>query len=462
MGRTTITYLLFGFLQRGMTFLLLPFVTRVMTPQEYGGVSVVVAGGALFSIVFGSALESAVFRWTVRKDDSSAEVLRISAFYLYLILPAGAVLVSALLLILDTPIFFVDQRIWAIEVLACGLMPVVSFYALPFVRARNDLRRFVVISSVSIFCLFSGKLIFVIILGQGLFGWVISDLIAAIIGFAVSLVVVRQPRSGRPMSETGLLLRFALPLIPHRTAFWALTSLSRPAMAAVIPLGQVGIYALGFNFSSVASMVLVELNRALLAEYSAESFPAPGKRTRTIARLQIVAAVIAPTAVGAIVAVASPLLIGAEFSESIPLIAILMIAQSMYGMYLIPANYTVQTAGHTRSNWISSVLGACFIFISILVFGFYVGMTGIAFFTAIGYLIMAISALVITYRIPLKINWSQLGLPRAFTALSLIAFALMALALCAGSAEWRVIVGVCSAIVSVIALVTVRGILKET
>lgn len=462
MGRSTAIYLLFGFLQRGMSFLLLPFVTRVMSPQEYGGVSVVVAGGALFSIVFGSALESAVFRWTVRGDDSSAEVLRLSAFYLYIILPAGAFLLSILLVLFDVPILSVDPKIWALEVLACGLMPVVSFYALPFVRARNDLRRFVVISSVSIFSLFSGKLIFVILLGQGLFGWVISDLIAAIIGLTVSLFVVRQPRSSGAVSETGLLLRFALPLIPHRTAFWALTSLSRPAMAVVIPMGQVGIYSLGFNFSSVASMVLVELNRALLAEYSAESFPAPGPKTRRIARLQIIAAVIAPAAVGAAIAVASPLLIGGEFSKSMPLISILLIAQSMYGLYLIPANYTVQSAGHTRSNWVSSVLGATFIFISILVFGFDVGMTGIAVFTMIGYLIMAISAFVITRRIPLRIDWSQLYLPRSFAVLGLIAFILMSVALCLESAEWRVVVGASSAITCALAVVSVRSVFSES
>jgi O-antigen/teichoic acid export membrane protein len=462
MGRSTLVYLILGFLQRGLSLLLLPFVTRVMTTEEYGAVSVVVAGGALFSVVFGSALESAIFRWTVRDDDSSISVLRLSALYLYLLLPAAAIVFAAIFFIIDIPILSVSSRVWSLEILACGLLPAVSFFALPAIRAKSQLGRFVLISVVSIVALLVGKVIFVIVLDQGLVGWVVSDLISAALSYSVTFFVVLVPKRHGSVYEVKGLLAFALPLVPHRTAFWALSSLSRPAMALVLPLGQVGVFSLGLNFAGIASMVLVELNRALLTQYSAESFPAPTSITRKVARLQIAAALIVPVLAGAGVAALSPMLFSEEYSGALPLVAVLLLAQTMYGLYLIPANYTVQSAGHTSTNWYASVAGAGFIFLAILVFGGKVGNSGVAVFTFVGYSIMALTAMFIAGRIPLAIHWERLFLPKRFVVIVCLAGILTAVSLCVGSTEWRVVLGACSALVCLLALWAARAVLRES
>lgn len=461
LGRSALVYLIFGFLQRGLSLLLLPFVTRVMSPSEYGAVSVVVAGGALFSVVLGSALESAAFRWTVRADASSVSVLRLSAFYLYGLLPALAGLLAIVLYVIDSAILSVSSLVWSIEIIACGLMPAVSFYALPAIRAKRQLRKFVVLSSISILGLLAGKVVLVIVLGYGLVGWVVSDFIAAALAFVASSFLVDVPKRRGAPYEVGNLLKFALPLVPHRAAFWALSSLSRPAMAIVLPLSQVGLFSLGLNFAGIASMVLVEINRAFLPQYSAETFPAPSKATRKVARLQIVAAFSVPVLAGGAVASLSPMLISEEFGEALPLVAILLIAQLLYGLYLIPANYTVQSAGHTATNWYSSVAGAVFIFVAILAFGSYAGTGGVSGFTVVGYLIMALGALVMTRRIPLVITWRRLMLPLKFGLLIFAAGSLAACSLILAAVEWRVVLGSCSLAVCFLALWSAKSVLHE-
>lgn len=421
LGRRTFVYLFFGFLQRGLSFLLLPFVTRVMSPAEYGAVSVVVAGGALFGIVLGSSLESAVFRAVARVSRSSPATLRITALYLYALLPAAAGGLALILYMLNSSLLSVDTRIWAIEVLACGFTPAVSFYVLPALRAANDLRRFVAVSSVSVAALFIGKVVFVIFLGQGLFGWVVSDLLAAVFGFLIGFLLVRPVPARVSGRKLRRLVFFALPLVPHRVAFWALSSLSRPAMTTVLPLSLIGIYSLAFNFASIAAMVLVELNRAFLAEYSRESFPAPSAVSRRVARIQILLAFLAPAAVGAGVAIAAPILMGEEFLVSLPLIALLLCAQIAYGIYLIPVNYMVQSAGMSGWSWISSTLGATLIVLGIIMFGNAVGVFGVALITMLGYLVMAASAFAIARIQALDIRWSALSLPVSSAVLALIA-----------------------------------------
>lgn len=462
MGRSALIYVFFGFLQRGFNLLLLPFVTRVMAPQEYGAVSVVVAGGALFSIVLGSALESAIFRWTVRAERASISVLRISALYLYVLLPTIAAVFAVVLFVADREILFVSSKIWSLEVLACGLLPAVSFYALPAIRAKSQLKRFVLMSSVSIGGLLVSKVSLVIFLEMGLLGWVISDFVAAFLAYLVSFFVIQVPKRQGQTYEVRELLSFTLPLVPHRAAFWALSSLSRPAMAAVLPLGQVGLFSLGLNFAGIAAMVLVELNRAFLPKYSAESFPAPTSVTRRTARMQVAAAILVPILAGASIASFSPLLISSEYSAALPLIAVLLFAQGMYGLYLIPANYTVQSAGHTSTNWYSSVLGASFIFLAILLFGSNVGITGVSVFTFFGYFIMASVAFVVSRRIRLAINWRRLLLPKKFLCFALAAAVLMALSLCVPAVGWRVGLGVCSILLCIAAAWGAKSILRES
>ena len=462
LGRRTVVYLFFGFLQRGLSFLLLPFVTRVMTPNEYGAVSVVVAGGALFGIVLGSSLESAVFRSVARISRSSAATLRITALYLYLILPAAAGILALVLYLLDSSLLSVDTRIWAIEILACGLMPAVSFYVLPALRASNDLRRFVVVSSVSVFALFLGKIVFVIFLGQGLFGWVVSDLLAACLSYLVGFLLVRPAPARVSGRKLRRLVAFALPLVPHRVAFWALSSLSRPAMTIVLPLSLIGIYSLAFNFASIAAMILVELNRSFLAEYSRETFPAPSSVSQRVARIQILCAFLAPAAVGAGVAIAAPIVMGEEFLASLPLIALLLTAQTAYGIYLIPVNYMVQSAGLSGWSWISSTLGAILILFCTIMFGTTTGVFGVALITMLGYLAMAVSAFTIARLQALDIRWSALSLPVSSAVLAILATFISFIALMGESQSLRALIGSFGLLVAVLALVTGRSVFRSS
>ncbi|MBT2549618.1 lipopolysaccharide biosynthesis protein [Arthrobacter sp. ISL-65] len=462
LGRRTFVYLLFGFLQRGLSFLLLPFVTRVLSPDEYGAVSVVVAGGALFGIVLGSSLESAVFRSVARVSRSSAAILKMTALYLYAILPIAAGVIALVLYLLDASLLSVDTRIWAIEILACGLMPAVSFYVLPTLRASNDLRRFIGVSSVSIGALFIGKVVFVISLGQGLLGWVVSDLLAAVFSYLVAFFLVRPAPASVSRKKLRRLVVFALPLVPHRVAFWALSSLSRPAMTVVLPLSLIGIYSLAFNFASIAAMVLVELNRAFLAEYSRESFPAPSEVSRRVARIQILLAFLAPASVGAGVAIAAPILMGEEFLTSLPLIALLLAAQIAYGIYLIPVNYMVQSAGRSGWSWISSTLGATLILFCTIMFGDTAGVFGVALITMLGYLVMAVSAFAIARVQALDIRWSALSLPVSSAVLAVLATFISFFALTGESQSTRVFIGSCGLLAAALAFVAGRSVFRSS
>ncbi len=383
-----------------------------MTPESYGAISVIVSGSALFGVVLGSAFESAVFRWSARSEPESRDVLRFAAVHIYMVVPLLSLAAATVLWFQDETFLSVPSRMWAIEVLANGLIPAMSFYALPRARALNNLRRFVILSGSSILILTLGKVLFVIVFTGGLLGWVLSDLVAAAFGFLLAFLTYRPPTRRRGLAGVRRqLLGYVLPLIPHRTAFWALSSLSRPAMTLSIPLAQIGLFSAAFNFASIASIVLVELNRAFLTEYSKERFPAPSNLTRRVVRVQMLASIAVPGIVGASLSVAAPFLLSTSFQSAEPIVALLLIAQIAYGIYLVPTNYVVQTAGLTGLSWIASVAGALVIFVVILVAGETIGIKGVGLATVGGYVVMAILAFVLLSRHRLEVDWSQIGLP---------------------------------------------------
>jgi O-antigen/teichoic acid export membrane protein len=200
-------------------------------------------------------------------------------------------------------------------------------------------------------------------------------------------------------------LNFTLPLIPHAASLWALSSLSRPTMAAVSTLEQVGLLSIGLNLAQIAGMVLAESNRAALPRYSREILPAPTRETLEPVRWQVIGALVVPAVVGCGIAVGGQWIFPEDYWPSFALTGVLLISQAAYGLYLIPMNYLTQTAGLPRLSALASGTGAAVILVSILVLGHRYGAVGAAYATAAGYLTMAAVAVILTMVQKLDIAW---------------------------------------------------------
>jgi O-antigen/teichoic acid export membrane protein len=405
---TAAVYIGFAILQRGISILLLPFVTRAMPPAEYGAVSVIVAIGLLASAVFGGPVEMGVFRWTARSGDQHPALLRIARIHLFVVVPLIGTGIALALYLVQSVAFGASTTLIGLEILALCLGAAFTYFTLPLVRASDRVGVFALLASINIVVLVASKVTLVIVLSRGVEGWVTSDLIAGASSFVVAIFVskIDRPRVGR--SDVGSFLRFCLPLTPHRISFWALSSLSRPMAALTLTLSAVGVFSLALNLAAVASLVLGELNRAVLIEYSRESFPAPTHRTSTVIVAQVVAALVVPAAIGVGIAVAHPWLLGSEYESALPLVAILLLGQFAYGVYLVPMNFLVQTAGYAGLSWIASTVGASAIFLLLLVLPDSAGTRAVSWVNMLGYvLMMALSfGLVIKHR--LVVRWAVL------------------------------------------------------
>ncbi len=404
-GAAALVYVSLAVAQRGISLFILPFVTHAMSPAEYGAASTMSAASILITTVIATPLIPLIIRAAARKDENGPSLLRAAGTYCYYIVPIAVLPIAAAFTFFAHDFLGVPGFIWGIEILSIGLQPAAGIFALWVSQAREDLAKFVLISSTSVVLTLLGKLLFVVILRLGVLGWAISDLVGALLTAMLAVAIVRLPRAKVYPHQIRYLISFTLPLLPHSASLWALNSLSRPAMAAVTPLDQVGLFSFGLNLAAVAGLALVEGNRAVLPRYSREDLPAPTRETLGPVRWQLVAAFVVPAFVGAGVASAGQWIFAESYWPAFVFTGILLLGQTAYGLYAVPMNYLTQTAGLTRYSALASGAGAVTILAGILLLGRRYGAMGIAFTTTVAFLAMASVALILTIVHHLDIAW---------------------------------------------------------
>lgn len=422
-GRAILVYLGLAGAQRVAGFLIVPFVSHLLSPAEYGTIAVVSAVAFGLSAITGGPVEPLLYRYGAAGGERAPAIIRAIGLYVCAVLPAAFVLFGVGIMLSGPELFGASGLIWGIEIVAIGLASVATSYALPIFRARRRLVRFSVLAASSLGAMVGSKIVFVIVMQLGVFGWVLSDLTAAIVGAALGVALVRIPRARVTRAVVREVAMFALPLIPHRTAFWAVSNLSRPAMALVATLAETGVLAFALSFAGIVGVVIVEIQNAVIPEYGKEEFPAP-RATRQVVRIQVIAALVVPALAGAAIAVLVPVAVAQAFWEAIPVAGILMLGQAALGFYVIPMNYATITAEHTRYNSITSGVGALVILGGVVIYGTSGGAAAAAWATTMGYVVMALLAFGLASALRLRIAWRVV-----FRDVCGIAFGIVALGL---------------------------------
>lgn len=452
------TYVLLAGLQRGVSFLMLPFITHSISPIEYGAASMLSAAGGLLGAVFAAPLVQLIIRAAARGEDNGPALLRTAGTYCYYVMPIGIALLAGCVALFVPEMLGVAGYLWGIELLAIGFSPAASTFAMWVAQAREDLARFAWLSASSIAATATTKILFVIVFKMGVLGWVLSDLLSAAFSAVLAVCLVRLPQARVDLQQIGYALRFTLPLIPHSVSFWVLLYLSRPAMAAVSTLQQVGLLAFSLNIAQVAGLVLAETNRAALPRYSREVFRAPTRQTINLVRWQLIGAFAVPATVACGVALAGRWIVAEEYWPSFLLTGILLVGQAALGLYLIPMNYLTQTAGITKSSMFASGAGAAAILVGILLLGHDFGAIAIAYATAGGYVLMAMVAVALTFAHKLQIDW-KIWLPywpEVVLAAAALACSVVGLAYPLGSLVAWLYTGGCLILLSASIVLTAR------
>ena len=154
---------------------------------------------------------------------------------------------------------------------------------------RGQAVRYAAFSLFSFAMVTGGTVLFVVGLGQGAAGALWGRWIAALIVLVPTLAILR--RNARPVFDRAQLraaLAFSLPLVPHLISAWALNFSDRIILGNFVSLDDVGLYAVGYQFGLVVSVLITGMNNAWTPWYfrvSTQGGGAPVPRFATITAL---------------------------------------------------------------------------------------------------------------------------------------------------------------------------------
>lgn len=408
MNRAALVFTGLAIAQRSSSLVLLPFVTRAMSTEEYGAVSVLTAINLLVIALLGAPLEPAVFR-TVARAESEGTLVAARRVTLYFV-PLAAAILALFPLLWGGELLGVQSYLLSLEMVASGLSVYALSFALPALRAEMRLGRYVAVASTSLFALLVSKILLVVVLEMGPLGWVFSDILGAVITISVAVVLSRPIGACAAKPRYRDLSRFSLPLMPHSALNWLIINGTRPLLALFLPLADVALYAAASAAAGVGLMLVTEYNRAASLEYARAKIPVPSSSAlASVIRNQRVLGYIATVAI----CVGSPIytqwILPPEYAAVTPVLAVLSIGPILLSTYGIAMNVLIQTGGQTRWAWVTSTVGAATTVLGIVAFGPTLAAVGAAIANVTCYAAMLVGAAIVLRRLRIDVQWRRAG-----------------------------------------------------
>lgn len=251
-ARHTIIYGLGTVLQKGVSFLMLPLYTRLLTPADYGVLALIEMTLDVISIGAGAQLAYAIYRF-YHKSDTEAERNTVISTVFQALLVSYVITGGLTMLFADqisNLLFGSSERATLVRI-AAGGMASQCLLIVPF-AFMQVIERSALVSSIGFVKLFlqlSLNVFFLVGLRTGVIGILASTVLAnTIIGVSVSVWTVRRVGLSFSPSTLRALVRYAGPMIVTQFATFFATFGDRYLLKAFGGESAVGLYNLSYQF----------------------------------------------------------------------------------------------------------------------------------------------------------------------------------------------------------------------
>ncbi len=254
-------------LSRGISLLLLPFYTRVLSPSDYGIIDILAVFATLVYLTVALEISQGVARYFTDSKDSGEKIAYAST----------ALWFSATVYTLFTLIVFASSAKlvqWILE--SQEHEPIFQIAVLSiwgrgiFYLAQNQIRwqlqpKLYAISSI-FFTLVSTGMTVLLVLGLrlGVIGVFYGQLTGNFAGAAMALYFTRHSyRLVFDWAKWREMLQFSIPLVPSSIAVFFAAYVDRIAIKTLMSMTDLGLYGIGFRLASVVSLLMVGFRGAL-------------------------------------------------------------------------------------------------------------------------------------------------------------------------------------------------------
>jgi len=266
-GRDSV-YLVTWFVQLVAAAVVTPFLTRLMSPTEFGAVAAAIAVMQVLFVLAGCGLQVAVQRWFAQPEGpvTAARLLTLSIL---------ASTVISLLALVTGPLWSpaLGFPAWNLSlqmaVLWAGTSAVTAA-GLALLRSHDKLLGFAVVSLLQSVVSQALSLVLVITVRDSAGSYLVGQFVAQVLALLVALAYVR-PRSlrWRHLSLVRAALTFGLPLVPAALGAFVLNSADRLMVQSALGQEAVARYQVAYNIGSLPMLVLGALTTVWLPRFFA-------------------------------------------------------------------------------------------------------------------------------------------------------------------------------------------------
>ena len=255
----TSIYMIGDILRHSVSIIMLPIYTRYLTPEDYGTVELLSMLIDFATIIFGARVAQAVFRYycTATTEGDKKSVIASALFLGFLLNGIGSIIIAAFSDPLAIAIFSDSSYKTYIALFAITMFLIpLNQIPLTYIRAQQKPWLFLIFSISRLVLQLSLNLYYVVYLELHVEGVVYSAVISSTI-MAIILLGYTLPRVGLSVKKATCkrLFSFSLPLKLASIGTFYLTFGDRYILNMYSDLSQVGIYALGYKFGFIFTLI---------------------------------------------------------------------------------------------------------------------------------------------------------------------------------------------------------------
>ncbi|MGD8374707.1 MAG: lipopolysaccharide biosynthesis protein [Acidobacteriota bacterium] len=249
------TFLVYGTgeaIRRVAGLLLFPIYTRLLTPHDYGILSLVGACGSLSLTLLGMGIPTSIFRFYLREEgeEGRRQVLRACLNLVGLALLPALILAGASRPLAQQILGDADLWLFLVLILIATYGDLLSKVPLAPIRARQQSGLYVTLTTSSLLVTLLLSVTFVVVLRWGVFGILLAQALVA--GVWSLILLAHLLRQGIPRTRPGMMgqvARYGLPLVLAALAQFLLNLSDRFILKLFVPLSELGLYAVGYRLA---------------------------------------------------------------------------------------------------------------------------------------------------------------------------------------------------------------------
>ncbi|MGY2221498.1 lipopolysaccharide biosynthesis protein [Pseudomonas gingeri] len=343
MLNSTATYALANVINSAIPFFLLPVLTRVLAPTEYGVVAMFTTVIGVLSAFTGLSIHGSV---SVRHFDSNTDHPRFVGACLGVLAMSTSLVLLVVWLMAGSLVQSTGvPEGWLLVAVLVSAAQVIVQVRLVIWQVRNEVLRYGLFQILQTALNLSLSLGLIFLFGLGWEGRALGITVAVFLFAGLALYGLQSRRLVRWSLDRDYIravLRFGVPLIPHAVGAMMIAMSDRFIITHLLGIGVTGAYAVGVQMGMVVGLLADAFVKAfgphLFSELKTRD---SSSGLRMVRQCAVVFAGFLALAVGyvSVLPYLYPFIVGEQYSTSLPVAQLIGFGNAFMGMYYVVAGF---------------------------------------------------------------------------------------------------------------------------